>query len=93
MKSTDSAANNTVSGKKKSAIVKPVPKSKLTCFYEARKTTVYSFAEKIRITFFSDSWAATIMWSLIVLICLGILAWFFFISPYGTPAEPVYEGF
>lgn len=88
MGSTDSTA-----GSKKSVTVKPVPKSKLTCFYEARKATFYAFAEKVRAIFFGDSWAATVMWLFVALVCLGILAWFFFISPYGTPAEPVYEGF
>lgn len=78
---------------KKRTIVKPVPKGKFTRFYEARRATVYAFAERVRIAFFSDSWTATIMWLLIVLVCLGVLAWFFFVSPYGTPAEPIYEGF
>lgn len=93
MGSTSPIANGKNRGKTKSAIVKPAPKSKLTRFYEARKAMLYAFAEKIRTVFFSNSWAATVMWLLVALACLGILAWFFFISPYGTPAEPVYEGF
>jgi len=69
--------------------IKSASESKLTRFYYARKAN----AEKVRDAFFGDSWVSAIMWTFVVLACLSILAWFFLVSSYGTPAEPVYEGF
>ena len=73
--------------------IKSASESKLTRFYYARKAKAYLYAEKVRDAFFGDSWVSAIMWTFVVLACLSILAWFFFFFSYGTPAEPVYEGF
>ena len=73
--------------------IKSASESKLTRFYSARKAKAYLYAEKVRDAFFGDSWVSAIMWTFVVLACLSILAWFFLVSSYGTPAEPVYEGF
>ena len=73
--------------------IKSASESKLTRFYYARKAKAYLYAEKVRDAFFGDSWVSAIMWTFVVLACLSILSWFFLVSSYGTPAEPVYEGF
>ena len=73
--------------------IKSASESKLTRFYYARKAKAYLYAEKVRDAFFGDSWVSAIMWTFVVLACLSILAWFFLVSSYVTPAEPVYEGF
>ncbi len=77
--------------KKKAA--RPVPKSALTKRYDALKERVWAGAAKVRTTFFSDSWSGAAMWLCAVLTMIAILLWFFFFSDYGTPAEPIYEGF
>lgn len=77
--------------KKKPA--RPVPKSALTKRYDALKERVWVGAAKVRTTFFSDSWSGAAMWFCAVLAMIAILLWFFFFSDYGTPAEPIYEGF
>lgn len=77
--------------KKKAA--RPVPKSALTKRYDALKERVWAGAAKVRAAFFSDSWAGGAMWFAAVLVMIAVLLWFFFFSDFGTPAEPIYEGF
>lgn len=72
---------------------KPVPKSALTRRYDAVKERVWAGAAKMRAAFFSDSWAGGAMWFAAVLVMIAVLLWFFFFSDFGTPAEPIYEGF
>ena len=50
-------------------------------------------AAKVRAAFFSDSWVGGAMWFAAVLAMIAVLLWFFFFSDFGTPAEPIYEGF
>lgn len=91
MTSTNPVIKKSNETKKKPA--KPMRKSTVTLWYENRKTKVYAFADKTRVAFFGDSWVATLMWLFVAFVCLALLAWFFFISPFGTPTEPIYEGF
>lgn len=77
---------------KRKPAARPVPKSALTRRYDAVKERVWAGAAKVRAAFFSDSWAGGAMWFAAVLVMIAILLWFFF-SDFGTPAEPIYEGF
>lgn len=43
--------------------------------------------------FFGDSWSAALAWAAVAVACVGVLAWFFLVSPFGVPAQPVYAGF
>lgn len=43
--------------------------------------------------FFSQTPAADAACVAVVVACVAILAWFFFVSPFGVPATPVYAGF
>ena len=72
---------------------RPVPKNALTRRYDAVKERVWAGAAKVRTAFFSDSWAGGAMWFAAVLVMIAVLLWFFFFSDFGTPAEPIYEGF
>ena len=78
---------------KRKLAAKPVPKSALTRRYDAVKERVWAGAAKVRAAFFSDSWAGGAMWFAAVLVMIAVLLWFFFFSDFGTPAEPIYEGF
>lgn len=78
---------------KRKLAAKPVPKSALTRRYDAVKERVWAGAAKMRAVFFSDSWAGGAMWFAAVLVMIAVLLWFFFFSDFGTPAEPIYEGF
>ena len=78
---------------KRKLAAKPVPKSALTRRYDAVKERVWAGAAKVRGAFFSDSWAGGAMWLAAVLVMIAVLLWFFFFSDFGTPAEPIYEGF
>ena len=69
------------------------PKSALTVRYEALRDRLFAFAGRARTAFFADTWAASALWLAAALACIGLLLWFFFFSGYGTPAEPIYEGF
>lgn len=91
MASVNSNINKSDGARKK--LTKPMPKSTATLWCESLKIRTYAFADKIKAIFFGDSWASMIMWLFVVLACLCLLAWLFFISPFGTPTEPVYEGF
>ena len=75
------------------ATARPVPKSKLTLWCDARKNALWGAAARLRKTFFGDTWAAALMWLVAALACIALLLWFFFFSGMGTPAEPIYEGF
>lgn len=86
------AAADKPAAKRKPA-VRPVPKSALTRRYNAVKKRVWAGAAKVRAAFFSDSWAGGAIWFAAVLIMIAVLLWFFFFSDFGTPAEPIYEGF
>lgn len=77
--------------KKKAA--RAVPKSALTKRYDALKERVWTSAARVRAAFFGDSWAGGAMWFAAVLAMIAVLLWFFFFSDFGTPAEPIYEGF
>ena len=70
-----------------------MPKSALTKRYDAVKERVWAGAAKVRAAFFGDSWAGGAMWFATVLALIAVLLWFFFFSDFGTPAEPIYEGF
>lgn len=83
----------TDNAKKKKEIIKPVKKSFLTRAYDKVKKTAYRKADAVRDAFFGDNLLSTALWFAAVVICLIVLLWFFFVSPYGTPAEPIYEGF
>ncbi len=78
---------------KRKPAARPVPKSALTRRYDAVKKRVWAGAAKVRAAFFGDSWAGGAMWFAAVLALIAVLLWFFFFSDYGTPAEPIYEGF
>lgn len=78
---------------KRKLAARPVPKSALTKRYDAVKERVWAGAAKVRAAFFGDSWAGGAMWFAAVLAMIAVLLWFFFFSDYGTPAEPIYEGF
>ena len=78
---------------KRKPAARPVPKSALTRRYDAVKERVWAGAAKVRAAFFSDSWAGGAMWFAAVLAMIAVLLWFFFFSDFGTPAEPIYEGF
>ena len=78
---------------KRKPAARPVPKSALTRRYDAVKKRVWAGAAKVRAAFFSDSWAGGAMWFAAVLVMIAVLLWFFFFSDFGTPAEPIYEGF
>lgn len=78
---------------KRKPAARPVPKSALTRRYDAVKERVWAGAAKVRAAFFSDSWAGGAMWFAAVLVMIAVLLWFFFFSDFGTPAEPIYEGF
>ena len=88
-----SPAGVTKPAAKRKLAAKPVPKSALTRRYDAVKERVWAGAAKVRATFFSDSWAGAAMWFAAVLVMIAVLLWFFFVSDFGTPAEPIYEGF
>ena len=47
----------------------------------------------MRAWFFSDGPLAAVAWLVLALACMGVLAWFFILSPYGAPAAPVYAEF
>lgn len=49
--------------------------------------------DEIRTYFFSGKTGAAVLWGLIILACIAILLWFFLMSPFGGPSEPVYQGF
>ncbi len=78
---------------KRKPAARPAPKSALTRRYDAVKERVWAGAAKVRAAFFSDSWAGGAMWFAAVLAMIAVLLWFFFFSDFGTPAEPIYEGF
>lgn len=78
---------------KRKPAARPVPKSALTRHYDAVKERVWAGAAKVRAAFFGDSWAGGAMWFAAVLVMIAVLLWFFFFSDFGTPAEPIYEGF
>ena len=78
---------------KRKPAARPVPKSALTRHYDAVKERVWAGAAKVRAAFFSDSWAGGAMWFAAVLVMIAVLLWFFSFSDFGTPAEPIYEGF
>lgn len=78
---------------KRKPAARPVPKSALTRRYDAVKERVWAGAAKVRTAFFGDSWAGGAMWFAAVLVMIAVLLWFFFFSDFGTPAEPIYEGF
>lgn len=78
---------------KRKPAARPVPKSALTRHYDAVKERVWAGAAKVRAAFFGDSWAGGAMWFAAVLAMIAVLLWFFFFSDFGTPAEPIYEGF
>lgn len=78
---------------KRKPAARPVPKSALTRRYDAVKERVWAGAAKVRAAFFSDSWTGGAMWFATVLVMIAVLLWFFFFSDFGTPAEPIYEGF
>ena len=78
---------------KRKPAARPVPKSALTRRYDAVKERVWAGAAKVRAAFFGDSWAGGAMWFAVVLAMIAVLLWFFFFSDFGTPAEPIYEGF
>ncbi len=78
---------------KRKPAARPVPKSALTRRYDAVKKRVWAGAAKVRAAFFSDSWAGGAMWFAAALVMIAVLLWFFFFSDFGTPAEPIYEGF
>lgn len=78
---------------KRKPVARPVPKSALTRCYDAVKERVWAGAAKVRAAFFGDSWAGGAMWFAAVLALIAVLLWFFFFSDFGTPAEPIYEGF
>lgn len=78
---------------KRKPAARPVPKSALTRRYDVVKERVWAGAAKVRAAFFSDSWAGGAMWFCAVLAMIAVLLWFFFFSDFGTPAEPIYEGF
>lgn len=78
---------------KRKPAARPVPKSALTRRYDAVKERVWAGAAKVRAAFFGDSWAGGAMWFAAVLAMIAVLLWFFFFSDFGTPAEPIYEGF
>lgn len=78
---------------KRKPVARPVPKSALTRCYDAVKERVWAGAAKVRTAFFSDSWVGGAMWFAAVLAMIAVLLWFFFFSDFGTPAEPIYEGF
>lgn len=78
---------------KRKPAARPVPKSALTRRYDAVKERVWAGAAKVRTAFFSDSWVGGAMWFAAVLVMIAVLLWFFFFSDFGTPAEPIYEGF
>lgn len=78
---------------KRKPAARPVPKGALTRRYDAVKERVWAGAVKVRAAFFGDSWAGGAMWFAAVLVMIAVLLWFFFFSDFGTPAEPIYEGF
>ena len=78
---------------KRKPAARPVPKSALTRRYDAVKKRVWAGAAKVRAAFFGDSWAGGAMWFAAVAAMIAVLLWFFFFSDFGTPAEPIYEGF
>lgn len=80
-------------GKRATHTVHAAPKSALTVRYEALRDRLFAFAGRARTVFFADTWAASALWLAAALACIGLLLWFFFFSGYGTPAEPIYEGF
>ena len=80
-------------GKRATRTVHAAPKSALTVRYEALRNRLFAFAGRARTVFFADTWAASALWLAAALVCIGLLLWFFFFSGYGTPAEPIYEGF
>lgn len=95
-KETARTANATGAAKpaaKRKPAARPVPKSALTRHYDAVKERVWAGAAKVRAAFFGDSWAGGAMWFAAVLAMIAVLLWFFFFSDFGTPAEPIYEGF
>lgn len=95
-KETARTANATGAAKpaaKRKPAARPVPKSALTRHYDAVKERVWAGAAKVRTAFFGDSWAGGAMWFAAVLAMIAVLLWFFFFSDFGTPAEPIYEGF
>lgn len=49
--------------------------------------------EPVRDWFFSDSWSAAAAWLALAICLMAVLAWFFLLSPYGAPAEPVYAAY
>ena len=80
-------------GKRATHTVHAAPKSALTVRYEALRDRLFAFAGRARTAFFADTWEASALWLAAALVCIGLLLWFFFFSGYGTPAEPIYEGF
>ncbi len=49
--------------------------------------------ERVRAWFYSDATSAAIAWFAVVAVLVGVLGWFFVLSPYGAPASPVYAEF
>ena len=92
-KGASPAASAAKPAAKRKPVARPVPKSALTRRYDAVKERVWAGAAKVRAAFFSDSWAGGAMWFAAVLAMIAVLLWFFFFSDFGTPAEPIYEGF
>lgn len=43
--------------------------------------------------FFSDAWSAALAWFCLATALIAILAWFFVLSSYGTPAAPAYAAY
>lgn len=56
-----------------------------------RKVT--ELCERVRSWFFSAGWGPACAWAAVLLACAAVLAWFFFVSPFGVPAAPLYAGF
>lgn len=92
-KDAPAAACSAKPAAKRKPAERPVPKSALTKRYDAVKERVWAGAAKVRAAFFGDSWAGGAMWFAAVLAMIAVLLWFFFFSDFGTPAEPIYEGF
>ncbi len=91
-KGASPAASAAKPAAKRKPAAKPVSKSALTRRYDAVKERVWAGAAKVRAAFFGDSWAGGAMWFAAVAAMIAVLLWFFF-SDFGTPAEPIYEGF
>lgn len=85
--SADAAGKRDALGRKDAAGEKDV-----ACEKDVRPTLA---ARRARLVawFFGDSWSAALAWAAVAVACVGVLAWFFLVSPFGVPAQPVYAGF